>query len=181
MLEALIDAFPFRIMGFHTDNGSEYINHRVAQLLDKLHIEEFTKSRPRHSNDNALVESKNGTVVRHYLGRAHIPRRHAALVNRFTRDVLSPFLNYHRPCHFPVETVGEDGRVTKRYPYANVATPYEKLKSLDDAAQYLTPGVSFADLDALALSVSDLDAAAAVNAARTELFRTIARDRAAVA
>lgn len=77
--------------------------------------------------------------------------------------------------------VGADGRATKRYPYANVATPYEKLKSLDDAAQHLKPGVSFAELDALALSVSDLDAAAAVNAARAELFRIIARDRAAAA
>ena len=181
VLEALIDAFPFRIIGFHADNGSEYINHRVAWLLDKLHVEEFTKSRPRHSNDNALAESKNGTVIRHYLGRAHIPRHHAARVNDFTRNVLSPFLNYHRPCHFPVETVGEDGRVTKRYPYANVATPYEKLKSLDNAARHLKPGVSFAELDALAASVSDLDAAAALNAARTDLFRGIARQGATAA
>ena len=181
VLEALIDAFPFRIIGFHADNGSEYINHRVARLLDKLHVEEFTKSRPRHSNDNALAESKNGTVIRHYLGRAHIPRHHAARVNDFTRNVLSPFLNHHRPCHFPVETVGEDGRVTKRYPYANVATPHEKLKSLDNAARYLKPGVSFAELDALAASVSDLDAAAALNAARTDLFRGIARQGATAA
>ena len=181
VLEALIDAFPFRIIGFHADNGSEYINHRVAWLLDKLHVEEFTKSRPRHSNDNALAESKNGTVIRHYLGRTHIPRHHAARVNDFTCNVLSPYLNYHRPCHFPVETVGEDGRVTKRYPYANVATPYEKLKSLDNAAQYLKPGVSFAERDALAASVSDLDAAAALNAARTDLFRSIARQGATAA
>ena len=179
VLEALVGAFPFRIIGFHADNGSEYINHRVARLLDKLHVEEFTKSRPRHSNDNALVESKNGTVVRHHLGRSHIPRRHASLVNGFTRDVLSPFLNFHRPCHFPVETVGDDGRIRKRYPYANVATPYGKLKSVDDAERFLKPGVSFDELDAFAAAVSDLDAAAAVNAARAELFRAIARDQAA--
>ena len=98
--------------GFPRGNGSEYINHRVARLLDKLHVGDFTKSRPRHPNDNALVETKNGTVVRHYLGRAHIPRWHAALVGRLARDVLSPFLNYHRPCHFPVKTVGDDGRAT---------------------------------------------------------------------
>ena len=181
VLEALIDAFPFRIIGFHADSGSEYINHRVAWLLDKLHVEEFTKSRPRHSNDNALVESKNGTVIRHYLGRTRIPRRHAARVNDFTCNVLSPFLNHHRPCHFPVETVGEDGRATKHYPYANVATPCEKLKSLDNAAQHLKPGVSFAELDALAASVSDLGAAAALNAARTDLFRSIARQGATAA
>ena len=47
----------------HTDNGSEYINQRVAALLNKLHIGEFTKSRARKSNDNALVEGKNAAVV----------------------------------------------------------------------------------------------------------------------
>ena len=46
-LEALMDAFPFEVKGFHSDNGSEYINYRVARLLRKLHVEEFTKSRPR--------------------------------------------------------------------------------------------------------------------------------------
>ena len=62
-LEQLLAAFPFKIKGFHTDNGGEYINYTVAQLLEKLRIE-FTKSRPRHRNDNALAESKNGSVVR---------------------------------------------------------------------------------------------------------------------
>ena len=56
----LLASFPFVILGFHVDNGSEYINRHVAELLNKLLIEEFTKSRSRHSNDNALVESKNG-------------------------------------------------------------------------------------------------------------------------
>ena len=181
VLDGLLGLFPFVVVGFHTDNGSEHINHRTARLLDKLHVEEFTKSRPRRSNDNVLVESKNGTVVRRHLGHAHIPRRHAVRVNDFTHHVLSPFLNYHRPCHFPVETVGDDGRTTKRYPYANVATPYDKLKSLDHAERFLKPGVSFAELDAFALSVSDLDDAAAVNAARAEMFRAIARDEAEAA
>ncbi len=82
-LQGLIEAFPFVVLGFHADNGSEYINHQVAAMLRKLHIEEFTKSRPRRCNDNALVESKNAPVVRRYLGYDHIPRHHAALVNDF--------------------------------------------------------------------------------------------------
>ena len=174
VLGALIKGFPFVVNGFHTDNGSEYVNRQVARLLRKLHVGEFTKSRPRRSNDNALVEGKNGSVVRRHLGHGHIPRRFAGAVNAFTQNVLSPFLNYHRPCHFPVETVGEDGRVAKHYPYENVATPHEKLKSLDRADQYLRPGVAMAQLDAFARSASDLDAARALNAARDELFRAIA-------
>ena len=56
VLSALLRAFPFTLHG--SDNGSEYVN-RVAALLEALHIDEFTKSRARHTNDNALVESKN--------------------------------------------------------------------------------------------------------------------------
>jgi len=47
VLAAILDTFPFVIQGFHADNGSEYINRRVADLLNKLNIK-FTKSRQRH-------------------------------------------------------------------------------------------------------------------------------------
>ena len=174
-LEALIEAFPFDVKGFHADNGSEYVNHRVARLLRKLHVEEFTKSRPRRSNDNALVESKNASVVRRHLGHAHIPRHHAALVSAFLREVLAPYLNYHRPCHFPVETTDSKGRTSKSYPFENVTTPYLKLQSLDNAEQYLRCGVTFEQLDTVAMALDDLAAAQLVNEARNQLFRDIER------
>ena len=173
VLEANLQAYPFPIQGFHTDNGSEYINQRVAALLNKLHIGEFTKSRARKSNDNALVEGKNAAVVRKHLGYDHIPQRFSARVNAFTHDVLSPFLNHHRPCLFPTEQRDHKGKIKKRYRDQDIATPYEKLKSLPNAATFLKPGVTFQHLDAIAYAQSDLDAARAVNAARDELFRTI--------
>ena len=129
VLEANLQAYPFPIQGFHTDNGSEYINQRVAALLNKLHIGEFTKSRARKSNDNALVEGKNAAVVRKHLGYDHIPQRFSARVNAFTHDVLSPFLNHHRPCLFPTEQRDHKGKIKKRYRDQDIATPYEKLKS----------------------------------------------------
>jgi len=64
LLEALLAMFPFRVLGFHAVNGSEHVNHRVAALLNKLRVGEFTKSRARRSNDNALVEGKNAHVGR---------------------------------------------------------------------------------------------------------------------
>ena len=173
VLEALIRAFPFTIHGFHADNGSEYINRQVAALLGKLHVEEFTKSRARRTNDNALVESKNGSVVRKHLGYAHIPGRFAQQVNHFTQNVLSPYLNFHRPCFFPTEEIDAKGRVRKRYRYADMMTPYDKLKSLPKARQYLKPGVSFEQLDAIAYAMSDNDAARHLNEARAELFRSL--------
>jgi len=71
VLEAMLEQFPFRILGFHSDNGSEFINHTVAELLNKLLVEQ-TKSRPRHSNDNGLVETKNAAVIRKLMGYGHI-------------------------------------------------------------------------------------------------------------
>jgi transposase InsO family protein len=173
VLDALIAAFPFSIRGFHADNGSEYINHRVARLLTKLHVEEFTKSRARKTNDNALVESKNGSVVRKHLGYSHIPGRHATAVNAFTFGVLSPYLNFHRPCFFPEEVMDGKGRMTKRYRYDDMTTPYEKLKTLPNAAAFLKPGQSFQALDATALEHSDNEPARRLNQARRELFQSI--------
>jgi hypothetical protein len=78
------------ILGFHADNSSEYINHRVASLLEKLRIE-LTKSRARQSNDNALVESKNGSIVRKHLGYAHIASRFGYRAHpEIERAVLEP-------------------------------------------------------------------------------------------
>ena len=171
-LAFLLEAFPFVILGFHADNGSEYINKDVARLLEKLRIE-LTKSRARHSNDNALVECKNGHVVRKLLGHAHIPRRWAGPLNEFHRQHLNPYVNYHRPCLFPETVTDRKGKQRKRYPYESLMTPYEKLKSLDDAKTYLKPDLSFEILDRSAYDISDNAAADALQQARRALFTTI--------
>lgn len=173
VLEALLQSFPFVIKGFHSDNGSEYINHQVAKLLNKLLIEEQTKSRSRHSNDNAQAESKNGSIVRKHLGYAHIPQRFAPLVNAFCRDHLNPYVNFHRPCLFAETITDGKGRQRKRYPYQLMMTPYEKLKSLPTAQSCLKPGITFAQLDAQATALSDNDCAQRLNDARALLFKTI--------
>ena len=159
VLEALLGAFPFRVLAFHADNGSEYINHRVAAMLNKLHVEDFTKSRPRRSNDNALVESKNGNVVRRWLGHSHIPMSLAPHANAFLRDALSPFLNHHRACLFAVEVEEDNGRRRRKYPQELVMTPYEKLRSLPRSDGFLKPDITFEQLDALAHATTSLEAA----------------------
>jgi len=171
-LQYLLESFPFVLLGFHADNGSEYINKDVARLLEKLRIE-LTKSRARHSNDNALVECKNGHVVRKLLGHAHIPRRWAGPLNAFHRQHLNPYVNYHRPCLFPETVTDKKGKQRKRYPYEGLMTPYEKLKSLPDAKTYLKPGLSFDILDRIAYDISDNAAADALQQARRDLFTTI--------
>ena len=173
VLEELLQSFPFAILGFHSDNGSEYINGHVAKLLNKLLVEEQTKSRSRHSNDNAQAESKNGAIVRKHLGYSHIPQRFAHLVNTFCREHLNPYVNFHRPCLFAETITDAKGRQRKRYPYKLMMTPYEKLKSLPVAEQYLKRGITFHDLDAQANATSDNEAAQRMNDARAVLFTTI--------
>ncbi|MEX2496298.1 MAG: hypothetical protein WD448_09430 [Woeseia sp.] len=171
VIDTLLGSFPFRILGFHADNGSEYINHTVAELLEKLRVE-FTKSRPRRSNDNGLAETKNGAIVRKNLGYSHIPQRFAADVNAFCRDFLNPYINFHRPCFFAETITDKKG---KRYRLKHMMTPYDKLKSLPQAADYLKPGVTFEKLDERATAFSDNEAAEKLDEARKKLFQSINR------
>lgn len=177
-LQQALDAFPFVIRGFHSDNGSEYINHQLARMLDKLRIE-FTKSRARRTNDNALVESKNASVVRKHLGYSHIPSHHAQRVNVFLRDVLTPYLNYHRPCFFPEITLDDQGRQRRRYPYQHMNTPYERLKANPAAHSALKPGLDFDHLDTIARTMTDNQAAEQLNREREKLFSHIKSKKAA--
>ncbi len=172
VLEQILEAFPFAVLGFHSDNGSEYINKRVAKLLEKLRIE-FTKSRARHSNDNALVEGKNAAVVRKQFGHAHIPQRWAPLINDFNTMHLNPYINFHRPCFFPEIRTDEKGKERKTYPYQNLITPYDKLRALPNAKDHLKPGLTFDILDKRAAQISDNLAADRLQKARQQLFETI--------
>ena len=172
VLRQILAGFPFAVLGFHADNGSEHINYNVANLLDKLRIE-FTKSRPRHSNDNGLAETKNGAIVRKHLGYEHIPQRFAARVNSFCQDFLNPYVNFHRPCFFAETLTDLKGKIRKRYLLKNMMTPYEKLKSLPKAKDFLKPGISFAQLDAIAAAISDNEAARRLTQARNKLFQSI--------
>lgn len=178
LLEQAMATFPFAIRGFHSDNGSEYINYRVAGMLEKLHVE-FTKSRPRHSNDNALAESKNASVIRKHLGYCHIPARHAGLVDTFTQQHLTPYINFHRPCFFATTVTDAKGKQRKRYDYENMMTPYEKLKSLDQASDCLRPGITFEALDKTAQALTDSQCAQQLNDARKKLFEQLSRKTAA--
>ena len=105
-------------------------------------VEEQTKSRSRHCNDNALAESKNGSIVRKHLGYSHIPQHFAALVNRFCVEHLNPYVNFHHPRQYLETITDAKGRQRKRYPYLLMSTPYEKLKSQHLAAQYLKSGIT---------------------------------------
>ena len=176
ILEAMLAQFPVRILGFHSDNGSEFINHTVAKLLNKLLIEQ-TKSRPRHSNDNGLVESKNGAVVRKPMGYTHIAAGNAALIEEFYERFFNPYLNFHRPCGVPEEVADAKGKVKRVYRW--YATPWEILRQLPGLAGYLKPDVTIQDLECRARAQTDTAAARQMQAAKRKLFASFPQRRSA--
>jgi len=171
-LEEALVQFPFRIINFHSDNGSEYINKRVEQLLNGLMIKQ-TKSRSLKTNDNALVEGKNAAVPRKQFGHAHIPKQHASRINAFDRDFLNPYLFFHRQCAFAKEYVNEKGKIKKVYD--TYRTPCQKLLSIPNVEQYLCSGVTKESLMARAMEHTHLAAAQEMRAARKQLFTEINR------
>jgi len=170
VLEELLNLFPFRIWEFHSDNGSEYINKIVAELLTSLLIDQ-SKSRSRHTNDNALVESKNGSIVRKLFGRNFIDQRFAPLISKFNQEYANIYLNYHRPCLFAEEKIDTLGKIKKKYPHG--MTPYDKLKSLENSVGYLREEITFEGLDKIAYAESDNDFGKKMMKARNELFKKI--------
>lgn len=179
IIEEALDAFPFVVLGFHSDNGSEYINAVIAKLLNKLLVEQ-TKSRSGRTNDNALVEGKNGSVIRKHMGHWHIEQKHAPAINRFYQEHFNQYLNFHRPCGFATVTI--DGKGKRHKKYETYQTPYERLRALVIAARpqqsapekYLREGVSLGMLDAIASRQTDNESATAMQQARDKLLRKLA-------
>lgn len=169
LLEELISQFPFRILNFHSDNGSEYINKVVAELLNKLVISQ-TKSRSRHCNDQALVEGKNGSVIRKHMGRRHISQKEARPINAFYRQWLNPYVNYHRPSGFATTMVDRKGKEKKHYD--TYLTPFEKFHSLEGAEQYLKEGLLLEVFVSFAKEKSDTEYALLMQKEKTRLFQS---------
>jgi transposase InsO family protein len=176
VLESMLAQFPFRIRGFHSDNGSEFINHTVAGMLNRLLIEQ-TKSRPRHSNDNGLVESKNGAVIRKHMGFDHISAGHAEGINTFYQEHFNPYLNFHRPCGVPELKKDSKGKTRRTYKW--YATPWEILRQLPGVAGSLKEDLTIEQLERLAGTQSDTGAATQMQQAKVRLFARFAQRKSA--
>jgi transposase InsO family protein len=172
VLEAMLGQFPFVIRGFHSDNGSEFINYNVAHLLDKLLIEQ-TKSRAHHSGDNGLVETKNGAIIRKHIGYGYIDAKHAEEMDQFHRQHLNPYVNFHRPCAVPKIVTEANGK--RKRVYLRWATPFELFQQSPHCANLLRPGVTLSGLQNFAQTQSDTEAALAMQRAKRQLMRRIGK------
>ncbi len=181
VLVAMLHQFPFRILGFHCDNGSEFLNHVVVKLLNKLLVEEFTRSRAYRTTDNALVEGKNGAVIRKQIGYGPIASAPATALQQFYTAYFNPYLNFHRPRGYATVATNSRGKRKRTYRHEDYRTPYEELKSLPHWEKSLKPGITPGLLQQQAQARSDTTAARRMQKAKLappgSLPQTVMRER----
>jgi hypothetical protein len=169
-LKEIFNQYPFTIFNFHSDRGKETINYQVANFLQRLLIKQ-TKSRSYHSNDNGLVETKNGSIIRKNMGWEHINQRFCDEINSYYNSFFNIYLNFHRPCVFPTMQTDEKGK--KRKVYNVCLTPYDALKRILGANKFLKVGQTFEKLDIIAYSHSDNEFAEIMREEERKLFQKI--------
>jgi hypothetical protein len=123
-LDQLRVRFPFAVLGIHSDNGSEFINHHLLRWCNDRQIT-FTRGRPNHKNDQAHVEQKNWTEVRKSAGyyRYDTPRE-LDLLNQLW-PLQSRLHNLFLPQQKLMTKTRTGAKVTKTYDTA--ATPWTRL------------------------------------------------------
>jgi len=120
---------PFEILGFDSDNGSEFLNwHLIRYFSDEQGGQrvQFTRSRPYHSNDNAHVEQKNWTHVRQLFGYERFSNQDVvALMNDLYKNEISQMNNYFLPNTKLQEKQRVESRVFRKH--YKPATAYQRL------------------------------------------------------
>ncbi len=127
-LKDIEEHLPFPWLGLDSDNGGEFINRHVLRWCQKGRQAPifYTRSRPYRSNDNAHVEQKNWTHVRHWFGyERHDHPEVAVLMNQLARGELGQFVNLFSPS-MKLESQQTVNGKTKRI-YGKPVTPYVRL------------------------------------------------------
>lgn len=119
---------PFPLLGLDSDNGSEFINDTLLRYCQSEQIT-FTRSRPYQKNDQAHVEQKNWSVVRHTIGYARLetPEELALLASIYSD--LRLYINFFQPVLKLVGKERIDGKTVRTYDRAT--TPYRRVLALD--------------------------------------------------
>lgn len=121
------NALPFDILGYDCDNGSEFLNHHLIRYFaDRKTPVQFTRSRAYHKNDNAHVEQKNWTHVRHLFGYDRFDKPELVeLMNDLYQNEWSLYQNHFCPVMKLIEKKKINSRYYKRYD--KPMTPYLRL------------------------------------------------------
>ena len=121
-------SLPFELLGFDCDNGSEFLNHHLLRYFveDRIKPVQFTRSRPYKKNDNAHVEQKNWTHVRHLFGYDRFDDPAVVeLMNDLYRNEWSLYQNHFIPTMKLIKKVKIDSRYQRKY--SPPQTPYQRV------------------------------------------------------
>jgi hypothetical protein len=126
-LQEIEDELPFLVLGFHSDNGGEFLNHHLYRYLrERDRPIAFTRGRPSHKNDNPHAEQKNWHRVRQLLGYQRI--EDASLIPTINLLYRSCSLFSHFFC--PTLKLQKKSKIGSRYIRTyekNPQTPYQRL------------------------------------------------------
>jgi hypothetical protein len=132
-IESIENAIPFRLLGFDSDNGSEFINWHLKDYFDKRRKNRriiFTRSREYHKNDNAHIEGRNWTHVRQYLGYNRFDNiRIVELLNDLYQSDWSLFFNFFIPSQKCISKTRIGSRIKKIFD--KLKTPYQRVIESD--------------------------------------------------
>ena len=130
-IKAMRQRLPFPLLGLGSDNGGEFINDLLYRYCQEEHIT-FTRSRPYRKNDQAHVEQKNWSVVRHLIGYDRFESQEELdLLNSIYAD-LRLYINFFQPVLKLTGKQQVDNKTVKRYDQA--ATPYQRALASDQVA-----------------------------------------------
>ncbi len=124
--EHILTRLPFAVKELHPDNGSEFFNHHLVRYWkEKVSGVQLSRSRPWHKNDNRMVEQKNDTLVRQYLGDLRLDTlEQIAALNTLYEDMWLYYNLFQPVLHLCEKTVVE-GKVHHKWDEAQ--TPYERV------------------------------------------------------
>lgn len=132
-VQSIETALPFPLKGFDSDNGSEFINHHFIRYFADEFVQ-FTRSRPYRKNDNAFVEQKNWTHVRHLLGYERLDDKSILpLLNNLYANEWSQYQNHFCATMKLIEKVKVNSKYKKRYDTPR--TPYQRVMECQDISE----------------------------------------------
>jgi hypothetical protein len=123
-VDSIRQRLPFSMLGFDSDNGSEFINNIILRYCEDNQIT-FTRIRPYKKNDNCFVEQKNFSVVRRFLGYTRQETEDELNIIKQILELIEVYVNFFQPSLKLISKIRVDNKTKKTYDQAK--TPYQRL------------------------------------------------------
>jgi len=143
-------SLPFTLLGFDSDNGSEFLNYHLLKYLHhRSNPVQFTRSRAYHKDDNAHIEQKNWTHVREWLGYYRFDHQDfVPLLNDLYTSEWRLFHNFFCPSAKLIEKSSIFSQKSRKR-YDSPKTPLQRI--------LLSPDVSNTIKDKLRIQAANLN------------------------